>query len=283
MTELRGLDDYIKKLEAIQGDSGAKPAEKKSLIQQDDFVKLKADMYDQLAMAREWITERRNIQKASGNCYEAIKKNNEINDALAQLDDKWKKLQSIYKKQVTRKKVEAVELENRWEDLEVLKRHIQEARLTHKNAGKLNDVNFQTAAEYRNTLREAGNLPVRRNEGNRGPAEEPSEEDKATVGRWQARDKEFDKDLDEIKEGVEVLEDIALNIGQKADQQSKMIKDVNKDTTKAEDKLVDLNAKVKKVLGANNQNNCMCRVVLIVLIIGCVAFIWNMVTNSWFK
>eukprot|EP00916_Digyalum_oweni_P004706 GHVL01008334.1.p1 GENE.GHVL01008334.1~~GHVL01008334.1.p1 ORF type:complete len:282 (+),score=50.42 GHVL01008334.1:42-887(+) len=280
MSSLHGIDDLMKRLGKIEQEFcvGEIIAEAETPMEKDDFIRTKTEMYNLLTLIKSGIRERHEIHAKNGNCHEAIKKGHDLSVKLNSIEELLKKLQNAYKKQVTRKKVKQAELDLRWQDIQVLRKHIMEARATFRNSSNYTMNEIRTLTDIRADKEECGGETWRRTPGQK--PEEPSEEDLKQVAKWKQRDAGFDKDLDEIKDGVAVLEELAVGIGRTADTHAKMIEEISKDNNKATTKLATLNVKTRNVMKTQKNSTFMCRIIAIIVLVACGGFIWAQVKGS---
>lgn len=97
------------------------------------------------------------------------------------------------------------------------------------------------------------------------------------------RDADFDKQLDEIGEGIQDLAEIAALQGEEVQRQSVMLESVNQKMDKVNERMLGVNAKMKETLEAVGRpagKLCM-DIVCIVLAIGFAAVIYNLAKGSF--
>eukprot|EP01068_Selenidium_serpulae_P006015 Selendium_serpulae@DN4265_c0_g1_i2.p1 len=255
--------------------------DKKGAIEEieDDFLRTKALMYTNMHECKETVKERHEMQKKHGNNVETIKKKAQITDQLRSLEIDMKSLQDVYKKQTkTKKKFSQEELDNRFQDIQVLRRQIDELTGLANNTNQYAGTEIKTLSDIRTEAAERG-------EGRFGPEgagtyEEASEEDKATMARWKERDAEFDKQLDLIGQGVDRLGDIAVQIGEKADEQKELITELHTEADVASDDLIEMNDRIKKIMGDSMGFNCCCKVILAIILIVLIGIAMSLISSK---
>jgi len=282
--------------------------------QKDDFLAAKSGLYQLLYEVKENIRERHTLQRRNGNTYETIRKGAEISEQLKQIDVDFKKIQDIHKKQrgfARRRSLGLTdeELDNRLSDLNLLKQQIEEARTAFRNnraisTDKLTSMSGASPLSTRTTTadhvvpprtigaptaREGGGevaldiAEERRALGLSSPgggAREPTEAERQAMDRWKRRDQAMDRQLDEIGEGVERLGDIAQNINATADRHTVMAQEIARSADKAHSNLQTLSLKMKKVMETQRNSTFFCRIILVVVLIGCVGYIYWAITNQ---
>ena len=96
------------------------------------------------------------------------------------------------------------------------------------------------------------------------------------------RDADFDKQLDEIGEGIQDLAEIAQLQGEEVKRQSAMLDQVNDKMDKVNERMTNVNSKMKNTLeevGRASDKLCV-DIMCIVLMIGFGAVIYNFVKND---
>ncbi|CEM05171.1 unnamed protein product [Vitrella brassicaformis CCMP3155] len=282
-SSLHGVDELLKRLERIQEECGSidKAAKDRKDGPKDEFLRLKEDIYSALFEVKEAIRERQVLQKRVGNSFEVIQKGVFITDTLKSLDADFKKIQELYKKQSNqRRKFEETELESRFQALQIMKKQLEEAKTSFKTGGALNredDIEIKTVLEQRAGLGlSAGGVHIQV-DSTGGQPMSPTEDEERAMYRWKHRDAQFDKQVEEIGEGVERLGEIATQINVTADKQTAMAAEIQKTAEKASAELNKMNVKLKKFMEEQKNSNFFCRIILVICLIGCVGFIWNAV------
>lgn len=278
MSSLHGLDELVKRVERIQYECGSADRDRKSKddLQKDEFLRLKQGMYSALYAVLEAIRERQALQRKHGNCIEAIQKRAFIDDKLKQLDGDLRRMQEVYRLQSQKKhKFTDEELESRFQDVQVLKKKLEEAKATYRNQGTVTDDELKTITEMRRGLglNPQTGVPLDLEAGDSG--REPTEEEKAAMGKWQQRDQDFDRQLEVIGDGVDRLGQIAERIGQTAQKQNVMLSEVHKKMDKNNTSVQQLNQKIKKVMSSQKNSTFFCRLVLVIVLLGCIGFVYQ--------
>jgi len=98
----------------------------------------------------------------------------------------------------------------------------------------------------------------------------------------EARDADFDQQLDEIGEGIQDLAEIAVLQGEEVKRQSVLLDQVNDKMDKVTDRMAGVNEKMKATLeevGRPSGKLCV-DIMCIVLMIGFVAVIYNLAVKG---
>jgi len=96
------------------------------------------------------------------------------------------------------------------------------------------------------------------------------------------RDADFDRQLDEIGEGIQDLAEIAQMQGEEVKRQSVMLDNVNNKMDKVNERMVSVNTKMKETLeevGRASDKLCI-DIMCVVLMVGFGAVIYNFVKND---
>ena len=104
---------------------------------------------------------------------------------------------------------------------------------------------------------------------------------KQQIQQLEARDADFDRQLDEIGEGIQDLAEIAQMQGEEVKRQSAMLDQVNDKMDKVNERMLGVNAKMKDTLeevGRASDKLCV-DIMCIVLAIGFGAVIYNFTQN----
>jgi syntaxin of plants SYP7 len=105
---------------------------------------------------------------------------------------------------------------------------------------------------------------------------------RSQVLQLEERDADFDRQLDEIGEGIQDLAEIAQLQGEEVKRQAIMLDNVNNKMDKVNERMINVNAKMKETLeevGRPSGKLCV-DIMCIVLAIGFAAVIYNLVTKG---
>lgn len=268
-TQLHGIADLIKRLEAIADQCGEK-TQKDSVQEKDEFLRVKRRVYTLLEQSRTEIHEREALLKKRGNCFETIQKGHSIRQNLDELRQSLPRLQELHKKaqgkRSTGKKQE--ELQARYNDIRVLKRHMDE----------VHGLFLRTGAEGTGAAEPAAQLLGLRNAAAAEDCRRPlTEDEKGALEQMKKRDAELDKQVEELGQVVERLDPLARQIGVSADRMKLRADDMNDDVTKAEKDMEQLGKKMKEVMQYEKNTNFCCQMVLAIALLCCIGFVLNQV------
>ncbi|CDJ63361.1 hypothetical protein, conserved [Eimeria necatrix] len=104
--------------------------------------------------------------------------------------------------------------------------------------------------------------------------EELTEEDEAVLQRWKERDKQFDAQVAQIGDAIDRIAEVAVTIGQQAEQHSQKAEELAQQTQQAAAELQQLDAKLKAFMKSQSSSNFCCKLILLllVLLLGCFVF-----------
>jgi hypothetical protein len=271
MTLLPGIADYIKRLEKVIEECGeSKPKDPEP---KDEFLKVKQRIYVLLEQAREDICDRQTLLKKRGNCKETIQKGHNIRQALDELKRSMPRLQELHKKAQSKRGAKAVarreELQARYQDIRVLKRHIDEVNELFMSGIDIPSDGTGTAGATLLGLRDT----ARGNPEDSKRALSADEED--ALAAMKRRDAALDQQVTEIGQVIERLDPLARQIGQTAERQRIRAETIGADVGKAKDDIDVLNKKITEVMRYQRNTNCCCYLVLTVSFLCCVGFVFQ--------
>lgn len=284
--EFKEINDLLVRIGKVEKDCLGEKDEQEAIAEiADDFLRTKAQLYSTLQEVRTLIRERHDIQKRMGNNVETIQKKSQISEKLRGLQLDIDKLQEVYKKQAKQKKklkLTDEEIESRFADVQVLKRQVDEIHGIAQNSNQYSTNEIRTLTEIRAENAERGQMRFGPNgTAGGGGYEEPSDADRSQVNRWKERDKQFDEQLGQIGEGVDRLGEVAVQIGHKADEQAALTTQLHSDADVATDELVEMNNRIKKILGNGGMGfNCCCKLLLAVILVALIGWSMTLISNK---
>lgn len=300
------LTELLTKLYTIQEDIGAKPktseeekkskaeniavmgtSSKKAAAKGGKFLELKTTIIDRLKTIAHLLKETKEKEKAGfggDNAKDIIKAQAEIREHIRQAQDEWKLMDEIYKKEARKKKSKFT-----IEELEV------QAELVKRLYVEIEKVKDTQARGYARGGREsASGLPTkslysdigsgRKSKGfqkGTGGGTALTDGQKSQIMALEQRDAEFDKDLDEIAEGIQDLGELAEMMGEEVKRQSVMLENVNNKMDKVNERMHKVNTRMKDTLdeiGRSKDKLCI-DIMCIVLMVGFAAVIYNFIRN----
>jgi len=277
-----GLKTVKSKLEKIQHECGDNDKAGDGKEEKDDFIRLKKSMYDMVAILRDKIRQRLTTLKERGNNVETIQLGVRIQAMIKDLENMFPKLQAMVQKQAAggllRKRLSPEEVESRYNDIGVLKKHVEEAKRSHQANRELDENELDQAWAGSNEREERDNLLAGANIRVDNTDRDMTEGESALVNRMAARDKEFDNILNDIALEVDALGESANKIGEAADRQNVIINELTRKGEDAHEGVKDLQGRIKDIMEQDKNSTFCCRIILILTLLGIIGIILQKVT-----
>lgn len=293
------LTELLAKLYGIQEDIGAKPKSsveekkaraenvvvmgqgKKAQEKASKFLQLKGDIVDRLKSIHQMLKDIKEKEQAGfggDNAKEIIKMQADVREQLRQASDDWKTLDEIYKKEARKKrsKFTPEELEVQAELVQRLYTEIEkvkEAQMKGYARGQReNTPGLPTKSIFDKTNKKGG--PSWQGTGGGVSLTDGQQQQLSLI---EERDADFDRQLDEIGEGIQDLAEIAQMQGEEVAHQTQMLENLHTKIDAANERLAGVNTKMKDTLeevGRSSDKLCV-DIMCIVLMIGFGAVIYN--------
>lgn len=292
----------MKRLKVILDETGAKD-ETLSRYAGDSFMQLRTRALRKTRTIFDLCDERdRHIKKKLERNQESIKRDQEIRSTVKDLTDIMDNLAKVHK-QFMKKKKKFSEEEIRQKN-QFLMEVMQEAKLAiersnsrpdHDQQFKMNssvDMN-KVAVPAFDALFGSSSIDIRKNSlssnsggdqtwnGGRGDIE-MSESVQQKLDLVEQNKEEMDGFLDAISNGVAQLAEYANTIGEEFEVQDALVKDVQKNIQKADEKIENLNDKVDDVLNDSGKccENQAFNLVLVIILLGIIGFVIKQLAGS---
>jgi len=264
------LDDTLGKLYQIQKDVGGveeskKKAEKRarqaasakqSGAKGAKFLALKSDIIDHMQEIREIQNKAKRMEHAPGiNPKAVITTQHELREHLGEIEEEWKQLDGMYKTEVSkrRSKFSSEELEMQQELVLQFQREIEQLRSNQKGAFSsapsaiapaMNAKNIESVISNNASPFDGGFAGSSSGGGNVELTSYQSQQ----ITQIQMRDNEFDKDIEQIGDGIKDLHDIALVQNEEVQRQSVMLDSLCNRIDDVQDKVINVNTRMKETL-----------------------------------
>jgi len=313
--ELTGL---LTKLYSIQEDVGAKPqttAEEKvdrannaSMLGKGRkakksgtrFLELKGSVIKRLRKVHELLEEEAKRNKGQFSVVETnsnyvIKQKSMMREEIRQAEEEWKEMEGLYKVEARKKRSKFTK-----EQLDI------QQTLVHRLNAELEKVKEMQAQPF--ARRDSDNVAAKMNvqalvslnavdldntagdigpnrggdESNwtsgEGPGVELTESQSLDIQQIERRDKEFDKELDTIGEGIKDLGEIAAMQSEEVKRQNVMLQNVENRIDDAAEHITSVNQRMKDTLNEVRAADKICiDIMCIVMMVGLGAVLYNMV------
>ncbi|EZG77011.1 putative transmembrane protein [Gregarina niphandrodes] len=234
--------------------------------QLDDFTLLKKEVYGTILETKKAIRDRADLLAAEGNSVDAIQKASLINRNNDMMVNKFQQLKEAFKK-ASKRAVDPAELDVRFEELQVIKKQIEECRDLSKNASAYSEQKVMQLTDFVKQMEQAGVQAPAEFDGGEGAWREPTAEEMAVISRWAARDKEFDKRIFEVGKGVDKLKDIAEGMGAKLEAQARLAIDLSRQADEANQEVIKINDSMQSLVHSGSGLNLCCKLLLTIILI----------------
>lgn len=323
LTKLYGLQESVgakpassaedKRNRANNGNSAAMGRGKKAKKAGSRFLDLKSSIVDRLKTIHGLLEEeqqratgRINVSVVSGNNpKEIIARQARIREEIRQAGDDWEELNGIYKGEARKRKskftpeeldVQQTLVQRLYAELEKVKELSSQGYV--RNAGGLggtgngrDDMALKLNTQALNTIDmdTMGSGPAWSNPngsglggGNRGEIE-LTQQQHLQLEQIDKRDQEFDKQLDEIGEGIQDLSEIALMQNEEVRRQNIMLENVGNKIDGAQEHITNINSKMKETLDQVRGADKICvDIMCIVMMVGLAAVLYQLIKKNGF-
>jgi len=282
ITNLPGLDQIKTKLEHIHNECNPNPEDKssKKSVEKDEFLRAKKGCYAMLVNLRERIRHRLELIKKKGNNVEAIKLGVSIQTMISEMEKKLlPNMEAILKKQDSgsylRKRIKPEEIAERYNDLSVLQKHLQDCKRSHLSNREPAHEDYEEAWAEQEDGAPSTLFGTQVDKTGR----EMGDDEKTLVDRWAAKDKEFDTLLEGIILDVQELGEHAATIGVAAERHQELIAELTDKTGNASTGVKGLASQAKDIVKQDQNATCCCRIILLVALMIILAFIFAKMTK----
>lgn len=256
------------------------------------FLDLKSTIIDRLKTIQGMMKETKEKEAAGmggDNAKVIIKMQAEIREQIRQAGDEWNEMDEIYKKEARKKKSKfsPEELEVQSDLVRRLSAEIEKVKeLQMRGYARGRDpgskaVSLNTKALYADSADGGRGASKKEPWAGSGGGVALTSTQSQQIQKLEERDADFDRQLDEIGEGIQDLSEIAQLQGEEVKRQSAMLDQVNNKLDKVNERVIGVNAKMKDTLeevGRASDKLCV-DIMCIVLAIGFGAVIYNFTQN----
>jgi SYP7 family syntaxin len=276
-------EEKIAKAQNIQAvDMGKGRGGKKSGSQ---FLNIKSSLVQRLQGIHHMLEE----TGSTTNSKEIIAKQAEVREEVRQAQDEWNELNSLYKSEAKKKrsKFTPEELEIQQTLVQRLSQELEKAKEVQMkgyigrkatnapdiNMDILNSINVKTLDPDAGTGKQ-NNWAANPNNAQMAAVTEGQQ---MQLQQLQERDQDFDRQIDQIGEGIQDLAEIAQMQGEEVQRQNVMLDNLNNKIEDAQEHMTNVNLKMKETLqevGRSSDKLCV-DIICIVLVIGFAAVFYN--------
>jgi len=271
------LDNLITRLEFV-ADKCRDPKEKKKKeqdeAQMDEFTRLKKHIAQDVKETRKEIEERNSLLGETSNSVATAKQSSAIRSRLKEIEtdtEKLKELQEKHAKKLEKKKAKGKateddikESEYRTEIIDLCYKHIAECKHLEKQGYANNNAFFEGYTKSDENV--VTSLP---------------DIDDADFQLLRQNDAKIDAKLDQVGQGVEILKNMALEMGKEIELQGVMISELDGRVDQTQAQLNNLNRRLKNTLDKVRKGNRFCiDVILVIILLALGGYIYNIVKTK---
>mmetsp|Transcript_13025 Transcript_13025/g.19215 ORF Transcript_13025/g.19215 Transcript_13025/m.19215 type:complete len:318 (-) Transcript_13025:210-1163(-) len=308
------ITELLTKLYTMQEDTGAKPktteeekkqkAEtvatmgtgRKAQAKGSRFLELRSTIVGRLKDIHSKLQETKELENAGyggDTPTRLIKLQAEVREEIRQATEEWKELDAIYKKEARKKKSKFTpeELETQQELVQRLAVEIEKIKEAQMAGFARNRPENDAAASILNSRLGGGGggstsiNPVTGKPmggGSSGPGVSLTDGQRTQIQLLEERDADFDRQLDEIGDGIADLAEIAALQGEEVKVQNAMLDNLNDKVDRINDRVSSVNGRMKETLEevGRSSDKLIVDIICIVLAIGFAAVFYNIYRNS---
>ncbi|XP_049849908.1 uncharacterized protein LOC126320456 [Schistocerca gregaria] len=266
MRNIYNYDVYLKKLCYIHSQcvSACKKEEEALADNIDEFTRFRKEIAVDIRETRKSIEKYHSSKPASSNA-EFVKEGAVIRNHLKELRGKVEKLsdaQKAHEKELAKNNTPDLEkkIELEKDVVATAWKHLEQLETMERYGNNMEQIELFKDEEQEIAL--AGEIP---------------DLDDPQFTALRETDAEINKGLDDISEALKIVKELAQNIGIELEAQNELITDVDQDIDQIQEKVLTVNASMKRTLKKlRGPKECCCNMFVICLILGiaaCVIFI----------
>jgi len=263
------MNELIRKLKKIEDEC----VEKKALVEQqneniDEFTRLKRKIANDLNDARKMIKDRDELELSTPGTRHTVEASQNVRRKIKEakidadnLDAMLKKDKAKFEKKNKSNPEKEAQMENREELIELVFQHIKEVEAI--NSRKFGDSAFISGASDRKKDPTITELPNIDDEG---------------FQLLRKNDQIIDGHVQEISDSVNVLKEIALDMGKEAELQGVMMDNLDKKVDDVNDQLENLNMRMRKAIeNIRKGDRFIVDIILLCVLLGIGGYIYSLV------
>lgn len=288
--ELGGLLFKLKKIENAAGKKNEGP---QSIIgedgKEDKFLTLKQRILAHVDSAKTLLDTVQGLERTSStNPKDLITEQSKLRQEMNVLMDEWKALETLYRAEAKKKRSKfspeelaerSAALQEIFDQIQMIKDLQRSGYVKSRPAKGYEQVRMADMADaeaFRGGTSGGGRPGVHGSRNNY-----MTDQQRQKLELLDTKDKEIDKEIDDIEQGVDVLRDIALAAGEEVRIQSKIINTLDEKITNVHDQVVSVNAKLKDALEATRDSSKICvDIACILLLVGMIIVLYQLVIKK---
>jgi len=314
--EDKELIDLLTKLYTIQEDVGARAktsdAEKVEKAQNaakmgkgraakktgTRFIEVKSSIVDRLKKVHGLLEEEAKRSKGlmgvtdGNNPKDVIARQAEMREEIRQSEEEWKELNTLYKNEARKRnsKFTAEELEVQQTFVQRLGAEIEKVKTMQSRGYTKTGEDKDAIAADMNSQAIMGLGASNFNSGggsgpkwsdSEGPGVELTDSQALQLSQIEDRDKEFDKQIEQIGEGIKDLNEIAMMQNEEVQRQGVMLENVEQKIDDAQDHIQTVNERMKETLDEVRAADKICvDIMCIILMVGLAAVMYHLIKQN---
>jgi predicted nucleic acid-binding Zn-ribbon protein len=270
------MNSLIEKLQVIEQACGDKRNKKQILEDEkklDDFTRLKKKISRDIKDVRQQIEERNQLLGTTSNNLATVKMSTSIRQKLKEIQKDTETLNNLQKteqEKIEKKKMKGKEIDPKVEEGVKIKAEIVELCYKHIEECK----NLERSGLGQTTINFEGSVKV---DGSKPLLTELPDIDDEGFQLLRKTDMEIDQKLDQVGEGVQVLKNMATEMGKEVELQTVMISELDHKVDKVNVQLENLNKRLKKALtSVRKADRFIIDFILLVVLLALVGYIYNL-------
>jgi len=250
----------------------------------DRFQELKIQIsqrVDDLKVMQGEIADIKNQNSQNKDARERIRMESDHRKMISAIETDIKEMDDMNKAEIKKKrsKYTKADLEIRSGEIADLRRKIEDMKEFARRGftGQREGLSRANLVDMKDS--ELFNNPNKSSEP-RAPREVITDEQQQSMERIKAKDQEIDKALDNVGRGVDMLKELAIQAGQEAKEQNKLLDRLEDQMEVVGDKMVSVNDQLKTTLEAVRSSDKLCMDILCILIMLGLIYVLYKVSSS---
>jgi len=271
------LDNVISRLEFISSkcqDPKERKKKDKEEAELDDFTRLKKQIAQQVKETRKEIEERNKLLGETSNTVATAKQSQAIRTRIREIESNTEtliQLQEKQQKKLDKKKEKGKaseddirEMDYRNQIVDLCAKHIAECKHLEKQGFSNNNAFFDGYTK-----------------GDENVVTSLPDIEDADFQLLRQNDAKIDMKLDQVGQGVEVLRNMAMEMGREIELQGVMINELDGKVDETNAQLNNLNRRLKKTLEKVRKGDRFCiDIILVIVLLALVGYIYNTVKKN---
>lgn len=294
------LNALLSRLNKVQKEIGGGKQKDKNLGhggngKVDHFIDLSERMHERLATIKEAVEVIRKLEKVPGaNPTELITNQSKVRTEVNIISDEWKELDTVYRLESKKKRSRYTkeELAARQNIVVALQRSIQDIKDSQRSG-------FVKGIETKRmvTMEESDMFKKRDIEtGSQQPGAPPTvqptgihgtrnnnmtDQQRGQLMLIRERDREFDQQIDEIGQGLDILRELAAQANEEVKLQNVMLDTLEEKVNDVHDRMLNINERMKDTIEKVRKSDKICMdIFCLMILVGMVIVLYKLSTDN---